>query len=106
MISFIRSECDRLGVKVGNPKNVEEFKKAVESIRVDRRKAENVLLDEIERDVEEKENFLAKQVRTLQDMNTDMNTLIEHKNVISIAAQVIAGALEAGAEMKGDEEKK
>lgn len=39
-------------------------------------------------------------------MNDNMNTLIEHKNVISIAAQVIAGALEAGAEVKGDEENK
>ena len=39
-------------------------------------------------------------------MNSNMNTLIEHKNVISIAAQVIAGALEAGAEVQRDEENK
>jgi V-type ATPase 116kDa subunit family len=45
-------------------------------------------------------------VTTLSEMNGNMNTLIEHKNVISIAAQVIAGALEAGAEVKGDEENK
>jgi hypothetical protein len=39
-------------------------------------------------------------------MNANLNTLIEHKNVISIAAQVIAGALEAGAEVHRDEENK
>ena len=35
-----------------------------------------------------------------------MNTLIEHKNVLSIAAQVISGALEAGADVGNDEEHK
>lgn len=38
-------------------------------------------------------------------MNYNMNTLIEQKNVISIAAQVIAGALEAGAEVRDEENK-
>lgn len=38
-------------------------------------------------------------------MNSNMNTLIEHKNVITIASQVIAGALDAGAEVnRGAEE--
>lgn len=37
-------------------------------------------------------------------MNSNLNTLIEHKNVISIASQVIAGAMEAGAEVKVDDE--
>jgi len=46
-------------------------------------------------------------VRTLGEMQDSMNTLIEHKNVLSIAAQVISGALDAGAEVaEGDEEKK
>jgi hypothetical protein len=35
-----------------------------------------------------------------------LNTLIENKNVISIAAQVVATALAAGAEVGADEEKK
>lgn len=63
-------------------------------------------MDEVEVDIESKEKFLGEQVSTLQEMNANMNTLIEHKNVISIATQVIAGAIEAGAEVKGDEENK
>jgi hypothetical protein len=39
-------------------------------------------------------------------MQANMNTLIEHKNVVSIASQVIATALSVGAEVGGDEEKK
>lgn len=39
-------------------------------------------------------------------MQSNLNTLIEHKNVISIAAQVVATALAAGAEVGNDEEAK
>ena len=75
-----------MGVHPSKPKNVGAFLEALKILQSERRKAENVLLDEIEGDVENKEKFLAEQVRTLQEMNSNMNTLIEHKNVISIAA--------------------
>lgn len=53
-----------------------------------------------------KEKFITEQVDTLAEMQESLNTLIEHKNVISIAAQVVATALAAGAEVKGDDEEK
>lgn len=38
-------------------------------------------------------------------MQNNLNTLIEHKNVVSVASQVIATALAAGAEVGGDDSK-
>ncbi len=52
-----------------------------------------------------KERFISEQVRTLSEMQNNLNTLIEHKNVVSVASQVIATALAAGAEVGADEEK-
>jgi hypothetical protein len=54
--------------------------------REEKKKAENVLLDEIEHDIESKEKFISEQVKTLSDMQTNQNTLIEHKIVIETAA--------------------
>jgi hypothetical protein len=67
-----------------------------------------VLLDEIENDIENKEKFISEQVRTLADMQANLNTLIEHKSVLGIAAEVISGALDSAAEgaLHGDEEAK
>jgi hypothetical protein len=53
-----------------------------------------------------KEKFVSQQVATISEMAEAMNTLIEHKNVVSIAAQVVATALAASAEVVVDEEKK
>ena len=52
-----------------------------------------------------KEKFISEQIRTLSDMQNNVNTLIEHKNVVSVASQVIATALAAGAEVGADDEK-
>ena len=52
------------------------------------------MLDEVEHDVLTKEKFISEQVQTLTEMQANMNALIEHKNVLLIAQQVITGALD------------
>lgn len=64
-----------------------------------------MFLDEVEADVLQKELFLGEQVRTLQEMNSNLNTLIEHKCVLAIAAQVIAHAQEEAAPKDLEENK-
>ncbi len=77
--------------KVGNVAN---FLQALKHLREERRKAENVLLDEVETDIRQKERFLTEQIETLQEMNKNLNTLIEHRSVIQIASNIIAGTQE------------
>ena len=79
-------ECAKFRVKMSKPKNVKNFLDQVKILQQEKRKAENVLLDEIETDIDYKEKFITEQVRTLKEMQENMNTLIEHKNVLSIAA--------------------
>jgi hypothetical protein len=65
---------------------VKTFQDVLNLWREEKKKAENVLLDEIENDIEGKEKFITEQVRTLSDMQNSQNTLIEHKIVIETAA--------------------
>lgn len=88
---MIANECKKLKIKVPKVGSVEGFKTALAKVLAEKRKAENVLLDEIEGDVQQKERFLSEQIETLQEMNNNLNALIEHKAVISIASQIING---------------
>lgn len=58
---------------------------ALETLRKDRKKAENVLLDDIENDIGKKEQFITEQVRTLSEMQGNKNTLIEHRSVLQVS---------------------
>lgn len=75
-------------------------------LQAEKRKAENVLLDEVETDVEMKERFISEQIRTLSEMQSNMNTLIEHKNVVSAASKIILSAYAVGSDVRVDEENK
>lgn len=47
-VSIIEYEAKKLGVKVSKAKSVEAFLEALKILQAERRKAENVLLDDIE----------------------------------------------------------
>jgi hypothetical protein len=69
--------------KVGT---LENFNLALTRLREDRRKAENVLLDDIEVDVLQKEKFLTEQIANLKEMSENYNNLIESKRVITVVS--------------------
>ena len=50
------------------PSSIETFQNQVNKLKEERRKGENVLVDEVERDIEQKEKFISEQIRTLQEM--------------------------------------
>ena len=57
---MLESECKKFRVKLHKPKSVESFLQSLKILQSERRKAENVLLDEVETDVEEKEKFITE----------------------------------------------
>jgi V-type H+-transporting ATPase subunit a len=64
-LDIIVSECKKLKIKVPKVGSVENFQAALSKVLNDRRKAENVLLEEVEGDVQQKERFLTEQITTL-----------------------------------------
>lgn len=55
-------------------------------MKQERRKAENVLIDDIEADVIQKEKFLTEQIANLKEMSDNYNNLIETKRVITVVS--------------------
>lgn len=63
MITWCRiltAECKKFKVKLHKPTNTTVFLEQVKILQTDRRKAEHVLLDEIENDIESKEKFITE----------------------------------------------
>lgn len=85
LIRVLEIECERFRVRLHKPKDVKSFLEHLGHLHLERKKADNVMLDEVEHDILVKEKFISEQVRTLTEMQTNMNTLIEHKNVLLIA---------------------
>lgn len=60
MDSVLENECKKFRVKLVKPKNLDSFLNSLKILQAERRKAENVLLDEVETDVEQKEKFISE----------------------------------------------
>ena len=73
-------------MKVNKVGTLDNFNGALTRLREDRRKAENVLLDDIEVDVLQKEKFLTEQIANLKEMSENYNNLIESKRVITVVS--------------------
>jgi hypothetical protein len=82
-------------VKVTKVGTIDNFNNCLLRVLQERKKAENLFLDDIETEIQQKEQFLREQIEVLQDMSTNFNILLEHKSVVAVAAEVIKGAMEA-----------
>lgn len=63
-------------------------------MKQERRKAENVLIDDIEADVIQKEKFLTEQIANLKEMSENYNNLVETKKVIAVVSQIMNQAIQ------------
>jgi hypothetical protein len=73
-------------VKVNKVGTLTNFNRALQRLSQDRRKAQNVLIDDIEADVSQKEKFLTEQIANLKEMSENYNKLIETKKVIAVVS--------------------
>jgi hypothetical protein len=94
-IDLIALECKKMRVKVTKVGTIDNFNNCMLRVLQERKKAENLFLDDIEAEIQQKEQFLREQIEVLQDMSTNFNILLEHKSVVAVAAEVIKGAMEA-----------
>ncbi len=84
-------------VKVNKVGTLDNFNNCMLRVLQERRKAENVFLEDVEAEILQKEQFLKEQIEMLQEMSNNFNTLLEHKSVVAVAAEVIKGAQQAEA---------
>lgn len=82
-------------VKVRKPNDVEQFNYSMGLIKSQKGKAQNLLFEEIENDVNDKEKFVIEQIERLREMNDNYQTMIEYEQVL-LSVQTYMSSLGAG----------
>lgn len=69
-------------MKVNKPKSIESFLEALTAVKNSKRKAANLLFEEIEHDVADKEKFVLEQTEKLREMNESFYTMQDYEQVL------------------------
>jgi vacuolar-type H+-ATPase subunit I/STV1 len=88
-ILYIMNQCKGMGVDIKKPKDVAHFLENLEKLRVTKKKATNLLFEEIESDIIQKERFVIDQMERLKEMGDGYITMIDYKNVLEKVAEII-----------------
>lgn len=93
------NECKNLKIKITKPKNIKSFLEALQTVKSQKKKAANLLFDEIEHDVKEKEKFVLEQTNKIKEMNDNYLTMLDYEKVLDnvkfIIPQLGAGRVRA-----------
>ena len=81
-IQYLIQKCRDNRIKINKPQNVEAFTKNIATIEAEKKKAMHLLFDAIEQDVQNDEQFVAKQSKTIDEMQSDINKLQDYLQVI------------------------
>lgn len=66
--SYILSQCKNMGIKIVKPADIKSFLDSLKDISKHKKKAANLLFEEIENDMFEKEKFVLDQTEKLKEM--------------------------------------
>lgn len=86
-------------IKIIKPKSIKSFLEALQTVKTQKKKAANLLFDEIEHDVKEKEKFVLEQTQKIREMNENYLTMLDYEKVLEnvqfIIPQLGAGRVRA-----------
>eukprot|EP00824_Muranothrix_gubernata_P005823 TRINITY_DN175_c0_g1_i1.p1 TRINITY_DN175_c0_g1~~TRINITY_DN175_c0_g1_i1.p1 ORF type:complete len:838 (+),score=142.13 TRINITY_DN175_c0_g1_i1:2-2515(+) len=88
-IRYIETECERFKIKLKQPESPDVFMKAIDEMTKTRKKAASTFFDEIENELQDKENFLLEQTKKYHEMHDHYNYLIEYKFVLSKTMEIL-----------------
>lgn len=75
----ILQECKHLDVKITKPRDESTFLESLDDLSKNKKKAVNMLFEEIEQEVTEKEAFVTQQIDKLQEMTESFQTMIDYE---------------------------
>lgn len=67
---------------MNKPKSIESFLEALTAVKNSKKKAANLLFEEIEHDVADKEKFVLEQTEKLREMNESFYTMLDYEKVL------------------------
>jgi vacuolar-type H+-ATPase subunit I/STV1 len=85
-IQYLISKSKEMKVPVTRPADIQVQNQQVVKLAESKQMAENLLIDFIEQDVTQKEQFVTQQVRIIQEMQAGINKLVDYCHVLSFVA--------------------
>lgn len=87
-------------ISLNKPKNIKAFLDGLQTIKNEKKKAPNLLFEEIEHDIQDKEKFVVEQNDKIKDMNDSYLTLQDYKQVLTCVQRNVS-QLMSGAKVRG-----
>ncbi len=84
-----------MGVKINKPSEQRTFLESMDFLSKNKKKAVNMLFEEIEQEVTEKERFVTQQIDKLQEMTESFQTMVDYEQVLR-SARTLLPAIRGG----------
>ena len=88
-LSYLLEQCKKNYIAVSQPENIEGFLYQLKRIKDNKRKAINLLLEEIQRDIAQQEAFIQEQNGRMKDAESSLNNLKDCLAVLKVAKDMI-----------------
>ena len=74
-LDYLLDQCKKNVIPVNPPANIDGFLKQLRRIKENKKKAINLLLEEIQKDVKQQESFIQEQNTRMKDAEASLNSL-------------------------------
>ena len=88
-LDYLLNQCKNQGIKVTKPENIEGFLYQLKRIKENKRKAINLLLEEIQKEISQQEAFVQEQNVQMKDAEHSLTNLKDCFQVLSVAGQML-----------------
>jgi len=78
-------QCKKNVIPVNPPENIDGFLQQLRRIKENKKKAINLLLEEIQKDVRQQESFIQEQNSRMKDAEASLNNLKDSLQVLNVA---------------------
>lgn len=104
-LQYLLDQCKRNFIRVTPPENIQGFLTQLKRIKENKKKAINLLLDEIQKDITDQEAFVQEQNKQLKDNESSLTKLKDQLQVLKAAQSMIPELQgQLGQQMGGDME--
>ena len=88
-LQFLKDQCGKCYITLTPPANIDVFLQQIKNIKTDKRKAINLLLDEIMQDIDSSDEFVKSQLKTLHEAEEELEALSNRLRVLERAKTLI-----------------
>jgi hypothetical protein len=84
-LDYLLDQCKKNVIPVNPPENIDGFLHQLRRIKENKKKAINLLLEEIQKDVRQQESFIQEQNTRMKDAEASLNSLKDCLQVLNVA---------------------